>query len=256
MTPAGVLTKVGARSDPVARAHIAAAQRILCYAVHFAEERLPDRPASLDFEPGMVDTGSAEPPSLEDVWRAQIGYWIQKDVVGAIAALNNEAAEEASKQGVSPWVGIMPIKDVISVRVLPDYVMSDSEGSAPALPGGYAAAYPPGGPGDVFTERASGPKYEVVQFTLKLVMDQRDLPQLINRLSKNSFYTLLGLSYEAVPVNRRMVGKVYGEEPAVNVVMDFEAIMLGDVFRELMPQEVCEYYEINCPEREVVDEGD
>ena len=69
-------------------------------------------------------------------------------------------------------------------------------------------------------------------------------------MSKNSFYTLLSMSYATVPPNRRMVDKIYGEEPTVNVTMDFEALMLADAFRKWMPQEVCEYYEIVCPERE------
>jgi hypothetical protein len=51
-----------------------------------------------------------------------------------------------------------------------------------------------------------------------------------------------------------MVEKIYGSEPVVNVVLDFEVVMLGEVFRELMPDSVCEDYEIACPERG--DEGE
>lgn len=251
---AGVLTKAGARVNPLARSHIAAAQRIYCYAAHHAHARLPDRPASLEFEPGMKDTGSAEPPLLEDVWRAQIGYWIQSDVVNVIAAMNDQAAETARKEGHDRWVGIMPVKEVISIRLSPEYVMPDSEGDDPARAGGHTVAEPPGGPDMVFTRRASGPDFEVMQFTVKLVTDQRYIPDFVNRLSKSSFYTLLGLSYVAVPPNRQMVGKIYGEGPVVNVVMDFEAVMLGDVFRQWIPQEVCDDYEIACPEPEEEEE--
>jgi hypothetical protein len=39
--------------------------------------------------------------------------------------------------------------------------------------------------------------------------------------------------------------------------MDFELILLGDVFRALMPDYVCEEFEIACPERaEAEEEGD
>jgi hypothetical protein len=85
-------------------------------------------------------------------------------------------------------------------------------------------------------------------------MDQRDIPRLVNRICKNRFHTLLRIAYEAVPPNRRMRGKIYGAEPTVNVVMDFETIMLGKVFRGLIPPEVCEFYEIDCPETEAPEE--
>ena len=85
-------------------------------------------------------------------------------------------------------------------------------------------------------------------------MDQRDIPLLVDRLSNNSFHTLLRVSYQSVPPNRKMEGKIYGAEPVVNVVMDFESIMLGEVFRPLMPTSVCEYYEIPCPPHEENDD--
>jgi len=253
-TTAGVLTKAGARVDAAARAHINAAQSINCYAVHHAQARLPDRPASLDFHESMRDVTSAEAPLLEDVWAAQVGYWIQKDVVDVIAAMNNEVTQAALAQKRQPWVGIMPIKNLISIRLSAEYIMPDSEGGDPARPGGHMVAEPPGGADTVFTGKASGPDFEVMQFTVKMIMDQRDIPDFVNRLSKNSFYTLLSLSYVAVPPNRRMMNKIYGEEPTVNVTMDFEILMLANAFREWMPQEVCEYYEIACPERKEAEE--
>jgi len=248
-TPAGVLTKTGVREDPAARAHMAAAQKIHCYARHFDDERPPNQVASLDFWPTMKDTGIVDAPDVEDVWYAQIGHWIQMDVVSAIVALNSEAAQEARKRGEDPWVGVMPVKEVIAIRLSDGYVPRDGEEIFGNQPGGYTAALPPGTPETVFTHSGSNEMYEVVQYSVKLVMDQRDIPLLIDRLCKNSFHTLLRVSYEAMPPNRDMVGKIYGSEPVVNVLMDFETIMLGGVFRPLIPTLVCEEYEINCPKR-------
>ena len=221
-----------------------------CYALHFNDENPPSRVMSLHFEPAMKDTGTVDAPELEDVWRAQVGYWVQKDVVDAIVAINNEAAEEARRKGENGWIGIMPVKEVISIRVMPDYVppLGEGETYAPAAPGGYEEALSPGTAESVFTGTAPSASYEVVQSTVKLVMDQRDIPRLVDSICKNSFHTLLGVSYEAVPPNRKMVGKIYGSEPTVNVVMDFETVMLGEVFRRLMPQVVIEYYDIRCRE--------
>ena len=115
-------------------------------------------------------------------------------------------------------------------------------------PGGYEAALPPGTPETVFTHSGANESYDVVQFTVKLIADQRRIPSLIDRLCKNSFHTLLRVSYEAVPPNRRMGGKIYGSQPTVNVLLDFETILLGEVFRRLVPPSVIEFYEIQCRE--------
>lgn len=255
-TPAGVLTKVGAREDAAARAHIGAAQKIPCYARHFDDERPPNQVASLDFWPTMRDTGIVDAPAAEDVWYAQIGYWIQKDVVDAIVALNEAAAQEPQMGKEKAWVSSTPVKDVIAIRLSDGYVPREGEEIFGNEPGGYGAAFPPGTPQTVFTGSGSNDRYEVVHFSVKLVMDQRDIPLLIDRLCKNSFHTLLRVSYVVVPPNRDMVGKIYGAEPVVNVLMDFETIMLGEVFRPLMPASVCEEYEINCPPREEFEQED
>ena len=70
------------------------AQAMYCYAVEPRLARPPAIVSSLDFDPAMEDTGSLDAPYPEEVWRAQLGYWIQKDVVNAIVALNEEAARE------------------------------------------------------------------------------------------------------------------------------------------------------------------
>lgn len=247
-TPAGVLTLSGAKRDATPRAHLAAAQRMRCYAVHFADEKPPARNSSLEFSDAMKGTGPGEDLYLEDVWWAQVGYWIQKDVIEAITAINDEAAAEASKAGIESSVSVMPVKDVISIRLSDGYIPRDGEEYFGDSPGGYAPARPVGTPETVFTHSGSTDWYEVVQFTIKLVMDQRDIPKLVDRLCKDRFHTLLRVAYEVVPPNRRMIGKIYGAEPVVNVVLDFETTMLGEVFRKWMPEETCEFYEIDCPE--------
>ena len=254
-TPAGVLTKAGARTSAEARADIARAQSIYCYLLGPGEARPPTSCPSLDFHPAMLDTGIVDAPYYEEVWDAQVGYWIQKDVVDAIVALNDEAAAAAKTRDEDPWVGIMSVKDIVSVRVSEEYVPPEGELFAGAAAEGYDEALPPGTGESAFTETTSSRAFEVKHFTVKLVMDQRDILRLVDKLCTNSFYTLLRLAYRAVPPNREMQGKIYGSEPAVLVVMDFEAVMLGEVFRPMMPLEVCEAlveegYEIECPEPE------
>ncbi len=246
-TRAGVLTATGAQEDPTARAHMAAAQRIYCYANHFDQVRPRLKSPGLDFSPEMKDTGTVDAPDLWDVWHAQAGYWIQKDVVEAIAALNNQAAEAARKQGEAPWVGIMPVKELISIRISDGFILREGDRVFGPQPGGFEASLPPGTPETVFTHSASTGLADVIQFSVKLIMDQRDIPRLVDRVCRDSFHTLLRVSYVAVPPNRKAVGKIYGSEPTVNVLLDFETILLGELFRPLVPPSVCDFYGITCP---------
>ncbi|MBU0717268.1 MAG: hypothetical protein KJ749_03390, partial [Planctomycetes bacterium] len=245
---------------------MAVAQGTYCYAVDTRMARPPAIFSSLDFDPAMEDTGSLDAPTPEEVWRAQLGYWIQKDIVNAIVALNEEAAGEVGsrpegaadgeeKGGAITWVGTMPVKDVISIRISPEYVIADpdDEGYDGAAADGYQEALPPGSPVKVFTVTSSTNAFEVLQFTVKLVMDQRDVLRLVDKLYSNSLHTLLRVAYKAVEPNKDMVNKIYGSEPTVMVVMDFETVMLGDIFRPMMPAGVCEVlqgagYGMTCPE--------
>jgi hypothetical protein len=244
-TPAGVLTAAGVQQTPVARASVLAAQRIQLYAKHYNETR-GDEAASLDFFGAMRGTGALDPPDLFDVWHAQYNYWIQKDVVNAIAALNKSAADALRQAGEHAWVGNLPVKELISVRVSQSHIRAEDEAFFGPKPGGTGAALPPATAATVFTENASTASYEVVQFTIKAIMDQREIPKLIDLLSKDKFNTLLRVSYEAVAPNRTLVGKIYGDGPVVNVIIDFETVLLGPVFRRWIPESVREHYGITC----------
>jgi hypothetical protein len=256
-----VLTKDGARVDNVARAHMARAQSIYCYLTDFedADERSKEFTSSLEVQPTVLPAKTVDRPFPESLWRAQLGLWIQGDVVQAIARLNNEAAEQYRKsledtegRRTPPWVGIMPVKEVVSIRLSNDYVTSESE---PAI--GYEAsvgekefatpALPGGSWETVFTGTVGTEWYDVMQFSVKLVMDQRDILKLVDEITRNRFHTLLRVSYEAVPVNRRMRGKIYGDDPTVLVIMDFETIMLADPYRCWMPPSVRDALGVECP---------
>jgi hypothetical protein len=253
-----VLTRDGARFDSIARAHMDKAQKIYCYTSDFigGDDRSEDGTPSLEFESYVQPIGKLERPSPEALWRAQLGLWIQGDAVRAIAKINDEAAEtyrkgleETEGRRTPPWVGIMPVKEIVSIRLSNDYITAEADPTV-----GYEAdikdmkaALPGGSSETVFTGTVGTEWYDVLQFTVKLVMDQRDIPELVDEITKNRFHTLLRVSYEAVPVNRRMRGKVYGDDPTVLVIMDFETIMLADPYRCWMPPSVREALGVECP---------
>lgn len=254
MTPAGVLTQTGAERNFVARAHLAVARLRYCYATSFDDPR-PRIVPSLRFAEPMRDTGRMEAVLLEDCWAAQVQYWIYADVIAAIRALNDEAAGRIASQGGKPWVGVLPVKDIISVRLANAdlYVTDDPAQYAMPSAAGPDAAAPPGNNGSYFTQTVGSDDYDVVQFSVKLVMDQRSVLEFVDHLYRDSFHTLLRVAYVTVEPNRAMIGKIYGPDPVVQVVMDFETVMLAEPFRRWMPQETLDEYGWTRPEAEDID---
>ncbi len=255
-TPADFLTVAGAKDNAAARAEMAKAQQFYLYANPFVVNKETQQvrsksrgTSSLDFYVPMMNAGTVDAPYPEECWVAQVGYWIQKDVVEAIIDVNAQASAALKKAGAARWVGTMAIKELVSVRVGERYVPPFGEGNMVngASAGGRAEALPPNTAENVFTRNGRSRTYEVVQFSVKMIMDQRDLPVFVDRLTSGRFHTLLRVAYTQEPLNKNMIGKIYGADPVVSVVMDFESVMLGDIFRKWMPAEVCEQYEIACP---------
>lgn len=247
----GTLTGAGIREDAVARAAIHQAQRIYCYVTHWSEENIGSKIySSLGYLTPLQNLDTADPPWPDEVWNGQLSYWIQKDVVDTIREMNEETAAAAKQAGRHPWVGIMPVKEIISIRVGTSLVTTQDlvAGGSPET---REAVLPPSAAGLVFTKTASSGSYDVVQFSVKLVMDQRDVTEFVERLCNNRFHTLLRVAYISVPPNKNFRERVYGSEPAVQVVMDFESILLGEKFRRYMPPLVRDNSGITCrPEDE------
>jgi hypothetical protein len=221
----GLITDAEAQKSPAARAAITKAQNVYCYA----------NLDSLHVVRRMYSGGIELPPEV--LWDAQRSLWIVQDVVEAVARLNQQAADALSQQGVQPWVGVLPVKEITSIRVS-NYVFEDSEGSAPASPAAPGPAEPPGSVADSFTYYFGTDLYDVMQFTVKLVVDARKIPLFMEEICRDRFYTPIRVAYVFVPPNLNMSDKIYGEDPAVRLVIDFEAYAFGDIYRRLMPDAI------------------
>ena len=89
-----------------------------------------------------------------------------------------------------------------------------------------------------------------MQFSVKLIADGRDLPGIISQLCEDRFHTPLRVAYAAQPINLLMDGKIYGDEPVVNLVIDFETVFLSQWYLPLMPDEILEELDKKRPEPE------
>ncbi|RJP39131.1 MAG: hypothetical protein C4547_03730 [Phycisphaerales bacterium] len=243
-SPTGVLTTLGARVHTLARAAISLPKSRRTY-VYISRERASP---SFEIAAGMADVNALTPPSDEECWFAQVQLWIQQDVVDAIAAINEEAVARLAARNLSPWVANLPIKEIISVRISDGYITESTQtfvqpgGAGPAT-GPRSPARPPASSASTFTNSSTDEQFQVLYFTLRLVMDQRLIPRLIQEISMDRFHTLLRMEYRAVDPNPEMDKYIYGPDPCVIATFDFETHMLDDPFaRELMPQSVFDRY--------------
>jgi hypothetical protein len=223
--------------DPVYRARVSKAKSILCYY---------DEATTFQVAPLVL---SETAPTPEQMWFAQVGLWVQQDVVEAIAELNREAANRVVEG--DPCVADVPVKRLVCVRVLGYDVPKSDTVTTGRIPfpmsdmGGMPNAV--GGPS--LTGRKSDEQFDVVRFVVSVVVDQRDLLELIGRISRVNFYQCLNARYDAVDHEAEIAqGYFYGTNPVVRATFEFEGYMAREVYQPLMPAEVCKLLGIKSKE--------
>ncbi|MBU0640718.1 MAG: hypothetical protein KKB50_17785 [Planctomycetes bacterium] len=218
-SPASIAPASAPQYDPWLWACVQKARRIRCYVSK----------DSLHISP-IVDGNQAPGPA--EMWCAQVGLWIQQDVVAAIAGLNHEtvASDDRSHTGVEHSA----VKRLVALRIV-GYETARGLWPIPirTSPG------PPACAGRIvprsFTTRVCNAQRDVVRFALVVVVDQRDLLALLDRICQQGFYQCVGASYASTPPEDAAAGYLYGPEPVVRATLDFEAYLLRAHFRELMP---------------------
>jgi hypothetical protein len=169
-------------------------------------------------------------PGMADIWEAQLLYWIQEDIVEALATVNDRAAAKLEK----PWVGNLPIKDVRSIRVSGYINETDSD------PGNSLRAQPTDRPPDhphaVFTHLAGQPLYDVVNVRLRVIIDVRTLPVILHELSHDQYRLVTNVSYEEVRPDLSFRGKIYGPQPVVLATIDLQSYLFYKSHVPLMPE--------------------
>ena len=201
--------------DPVYRANVSKAKNIRCYV----------DPATFHVSP-IVNVTSA--PQPDEMWFAQVSLWIQQDVVAAIARVNEAAARQVTDS--EACVEQVPVKRIELLRVR-GY---QTPGGLLSFPGGETG----GARSESFTGQRCNDQFDVVRFVLVVVVDQRDMLQLIDQISKQNFYQCIGAGYSMVNPGDAQHGYLYGTEPVVRVQLEFEGYMARAVYKPLMPAEI------------------
>lgn len=179
-------------------------------------------------------------PSPRDIWYAQVSLWIQEDIVDAIRKLNDDAAQDLAEEDVN--VVHLPVKRIVDITVDgyvlgPGTIVPFPRTSVEQRSGQAGSAAREGPPDQSFTGSASGEQFDVVRFTLQVVVDQRDMLKLVDYVTRENFYQLIDARYEKLS-SPDMEGYFYGHEPVVLATLDFEGFMARKVFKGMMPEAV------------------
>jgi hypothetical protein len=198
--------------------------------------------------------GSLIRPQAEDLWGAQMFFWIEQDVALALYRVNEQAVKSQNLPADDQWVANLPVKQLVSLRIS-DYLSAGTAdatghtGSTAVLYRGGSGASPLAGnlrfgsAGMAFTGHSrtgdSENGYDVVHFALNLVVDARELPHVLSELSKQNFITPLQVQYRNVDVMAaREAGYLYGSGPVLNVDIVCEALFFRSIYGPMMPQAV------------------
>ncbi len=202
--------------NPLLRARVAKAKDIRCY---YDETSFHTHPL----------VAALDAPLPRDMWAAQVSLWVQQDVVQAIANCNQEAA--ARLRDADVYVEHVPVKHLVSVHVH-GYILDKKIWP---FPSGVSRQM------DIpqsFTGRKSDDQFHVIRFTVQVVVDQREINNLVNWISKENFYTCLNQQYQPVPPEFPNNGYLYGTAPVVLATLDFEGYLARRVYEQWMPKEV------------------
>lgn len=196
-----------------------------------------------------------------EIWDAQLSLWAQQDIIDGIVEVNSQAAEALTSldPSAAPWVGVMPVKQVLSIRVGTEFFPPQTGGragvrSAPVfslapmpLLGTLRTVSldvgpPPASPEAMFLRQGSTENHAVLPVRLGLVIDQRDLPAVLAAIQRQNLITVTNIQFASVPPlpADEFTGVLYGPEPVLQVQIDLVIYFLRSVYEPYMPDSVLE----------------
>ena len=208
---------------------------------------LPD--FSLDYHPGIPGLDVNTLPELMDVWAAQIGLWIQEDVVNAIVQTNDGKRtvhdaiikrlvrieipkEYVTRTGLVPMTGATAMSGMNPALqpAVADMAIPTETDSSAALKREYTHSP---------TGRVCNSVYDVVHFNVKVDIDPTHYESFIANLTNNRFITILRADLKAIDREEAMMnGFVYSTSPVVQLDLKCEGIFFREWTKELMPKEI------------------
>jgi hypothetical protein len=173
-------------------------------------------------------------PDARDIFVAQIGYWVQKDILDALATLNKDASD----------VSTAPVKHLIKIGFT-DPTFRQFTTVTPTQPGATGTtSEDPAAPqtpnyAQSPTGRVTNGIYDVVRFNLKINVDAASVPAILQELSRNKFITVTSCNLQAVDNGQFQARRYYfGDKPVVQLDIQGEQLFMRQWTKPLMPTAV------------------
>lgn len=190
-------------------------------------------------------------PSISQMFEWQWRYWIQEDVLRALAMANAS----------SPSVLEAPVKRIIWLGVGSSPAQASGSGTADDRGrggmggggtgggGGGGVGMSGGAPNPVteapvdfsvsLTGRRSNPLYDVRYVDLEIVVDSNRIPEVLDALAQYNFMTVIGLRKQpADPYAAAASGYFYGPSPVSLLTLQLETVWFREWTSEFMPDDV------------------
>ena len=183
-------------------------------------------PNTFEFNQRIISGGGVAPDPYE-IYSAQLGYWIQGDVVQAVKELNAN-----SKQ-----VSDSPVKHLVRIRTKPYGAAAPIFITGPELTAAADAnAALPKVPQVSTTGRVSNQLYDVFHFEVEADVEADKVADFLRGLGTKRFITPLQVDVRAKDNAQAIAeGHVYGNKPVVTVRADCEILYLRAWNAPFMP---------------------
>jgi hypothetical protein len=192
---------------------------------------------AMDTYQPIIQLAADKAPDPGSIFIAQLGYWIQKDVLDSIAAANKDAKNVTES----------PVKRLIKIKFPGNAFQKMSVQAAPGQPGAAPPAdtgtWPQPNKSISITGRDSNGVYDVIRFDVQLFADAAQVPRVLQELSRGKFITVLNCGMQSVDSGSFYATKGYyfcdppdrPGKPIVQLDLSCEALLLREWTRELMP---------------------
>ncbi len=189
------------------------------------------------------ETTTGQPPTVEEMWFAQLGIWIQTTVAEALADTNADASNVLDSI----------VKHLIRIE-FPDnpYVLPAAAGSSVSSAGTYPGEAPmvqttsqdptqplPQAFDRSLTGRVSNALFDVVHLRVEVIVDATRFPIFLQKLGEERFLYVRTYRMESVDAAaQQLAGYVYGSNPVIRADLELEMLFFRDWTVDLMPDQV------------------
>jgi hypothetical protein len=202
-------------------------------------------PDAITIAPNVGVVGT--PPDPTVIWWAQVGLWVQDDLLKAVQEINTEARSDGSKP---TNVTEAPIKRILKITVPPAFVgVTPMQPGQNAQPDPNAPSAPVADPNAAVTKntaasptgRVNNGLFDVMQYDVDMDVEADQVPIILERLSRGRLIDVIQVTsitaLDTAPL-AQAYGYFYGNKPVVNLRFRCEELFMRKWTGPLMPPPV------------------